>query len=354
MTASRYCCPRCFGDLGLEKDIIPTLSNSKGKCDYCFEMNTLLVEPSKLKDYFEQVINIYKEEESGIVLVELLKEDWGLFSNLDIAHSKELLADIIDDGQIVRKRFTPSELCKSDRLTAWVELRNELMYQNRYFPNTEIDEDRFVNLLSFLTTTLANISDSWYRARIQKDEHIIDIKEMGAPPNNIASHGRANPAGIPYLYLASDEKTAVSEVRPHTGEFISVANFEVDIEMKVVDLRSPKTTISPFLLGDENEIAMLRGDIEFLVHLANELTRPVLPGSASIEYIPSQYLCELIKKQGYHGVIYNSSVGNGINLALFNPGNAAAKSVEKHQVSCVSVEIENTLEEYSISEDSHT
>jgi hypothetical protein len=217
------------------------------------------------------------------------------------------------------------------------------MYQNRYFPNTEIGEERFGNLLSFLTTNLAKISDTWYRARIQKDEQIIDIKEMGAPPNNITSHGRANPAGIPYLYLASDEKTTVSEVRPHTGEFISVANFEVNTEMKFVDLRNPKKTISPFLLGDENEIAMLRGDIEFLVHLANELTRPVLPGSASIEYIPSQYLCELIKKQGYEGVIYNSSVGNGVNLALFDPENAVAKSVKKYQVSCVSVGIKNAL-----------
>ena len=343
MANSRFCCPCCFGDRGLEKDIIPTLSCSKGECGYCFQMSALLVEPGNLKDYFEQVINIYKEDESGKMLVELLRDDWGLFPNLDIAHSKELLADILDDGQIVRKPFSPSEICKSERLTVWVELRNELMYQNRYFPNTEIDENRFANLLSFLTTTLANLSYTWYRARIQRDEHIIDINEMGAPPNNIASHGRANPAGIPYLYLASDEKTAVSEVRPHTGEFISIADFEVCTEMKVVDLRNPRTTISPFLLGDENDIAMLRGDIEFLVHLANELTRPVLPGSASIEYIPSQYLCELIKKQGYHGVIYNSSVCSGINLALFDPVNAIAKSVRKHQVSRVSVDIEKIL-----------
>ena len=66
----------------------------------------------------------------------------------------------------------------------------------------------------------------------------------------------------------------------------------------------------------------------------------MLPTSAAIDYIPSQYLCEFIKKCGYHGVIYGSSVGEGINLALFQPKNATANNIKDFIVSNVSVEFQ--------------
>lgn len=37
------------------------------------------------------------------------------------------------------------------------------------------------------------------------------------PLSNSASEGRANPKGIPYLYVATDKETAMSEVRPSLG-----------------------------------------------------------------------------------------------------------------------------------------
>ncbi len=43
------------------------------------------------------------------------------------------------------------------------------------------------------------------------------------PLRDRASEGRANPKGIPYLYLATKEETAISEVRPWIGSFISLA-----------------------------------------------------------------------------------------------------------------------------------
>ena len=35
----------------------------------------------------------------------------------------------------------------------------------------------------------------------------------------------------------------------------------------------------------------LRADLPFLERLGDELTRPVLPQSAALDYTPSQYLC---------------------------------------------------------------
>lgn len=164
---------------------------------------------------------------------------------------------------------------------------------------------------------------------------------MGAPPKRLASHGRANPPGIPYLYLGSTAATAVSEIRPHAGEVACVATFDVPAEFTAVDLRNPRQLVSPFVLEVENEIGLMRVDIEFLERLGEELTRPVLPQAAAIDYVPSQYLCEFIKKCGYDGVVYRSSVSDGINLALFNPARATPRQVEQYKVTRVSVDVES-------------
>ncbi len=166
---------------------------------------------------------------------------------------------------------------------------------------------------------------------------------MSSPPPRLASQGRANPAGIPYLYIATNPETAISEIRPHTGELASVARFEIVSDMSLIDLRNPRVSISPFILGDEDEVALLRGDIEFLVRLGQELTHPVLPDSVNIDYIPSQYLCEFIKKCGYDGVIYRSSVGEGINAALFSDEMVNPLDVSRYDVSKVYVEIQQSL-----------
>ncbi|TPW03192.1 MAG: hypothetical protein FD125_1693, partial [bacterium] len=81
--------------------------------------------------------------------------------------------------------------------------------------------------------------------------------------------------------------------------------------------------------------------IGFLERLGEELTRPVLPSGAAIDYVPSQYLCEFIKKCGYDGVLYSSSVSEGINLALFDPDKATAQAVRQVLVSQVVVTVED-------------
>lgn len=137
------------------------------------------------------------------------------------------------------------------------------MYGNRFFPEMLLTLERLEQHLSYLLIDDADLPTIWYRARIQEEDVAYTIDEMGTPPKHRAGHGRANPAGIPYLYLASTIPTAISELRPHTGETASVAEFSVEPGLKIVDLRQPRGTISPFMLEDENEVALLRGDIGF-------------------------------------------------------------------------------------------
>lgn len=63
------------------------------------------------------------------------------------------------------------------------------------------------------------------------------------------------------------------------------------------------------------------------------------PGNTAFGYMPSQYLCEFIKKLGYQGVIYRSSVSNGVDLALFPPELASPVEVKVVLVDRVTVVI---------------
>jgi len=338
MSGPHYCCPECFDDRHLCAQLMPALSRAIGVCSYCGATAQPLVEPIELREQFELIVGIYKRDPDGKTLVEFLKEDWKLFERLDSAHAKELLSDILDDGEIVRAKFKPVDERTAKGLADWQNLRVELMHSNRYFPNTSLDLDVLRELLPHLLIDEDDVPKKWYRARIQASEAIIAAAEMGAPPPKLASHGRANPAGIPYLYVASAPDTAICEVRPHGGDFVSVAEFELEPGLKIVDLRHPRKAVSPFMLTDSQAVAKMCEDVEFLERLGEELTRPILPKSAAYDYIPSQYLCEFAKKCRFDGVMYRSSVDGGVNLAVFDPSKGKVLSVSVHSISRVTVQ----------------
>jgi hypothetical protein len=336
--AARKCCAECFGDRELRQNISASKSKERGRCDYCGTADVDVIPPIELQTYFEVLLSIYELNKDGKFLVEWLREDWEMFHPaMDMARQKELLGDVLDDGEVVRQRFMPSARFVSDGLDRWEKLRTELMQENRYFPDAQLNTDTLREHLEQLKAEKP--FETWYRARLQNSDTPFKVEEMGAPPQRSASHGRANPAGIPYLYLASDPETAVSETRPHTGDKACVAEFAIEAGLRLLDLRHPRRTVSPFGLADEDKMGQLRSDIAFLERLGEELTRPIVPQGAMIDYVPSQYLCEFIKKCGFAGVIYRSSVSEGINLALFKPALAKPRSVSPYVILKVSVDV---------------
>jgi len=336
----RFCCASCFGDANLRDNVLVDLSVGTGTCGYCHTLGAALVKPTDLREAFEVLVSVYEVVEDGLSLPEILRQDWALFTHpvmQDDAHAKELLADVLDSGDLFRKTFGPPAGYGTQSLTKWDDLRSEMMHGNRWFLKKEIDYDRLRYLFSLLIEDPSALSERWHRARILNDDVSYTFAEMGAPPPRYAGHGRANPAGIPYLYLGSSPSTAVSEIRPHTGETACVADFTIP-QLNAVDLRGPRERISPFGLEDD-EVVQLLADIPFLERLGDELTRPVLPKSAPFEYVPSQHLCEFIKHCGYDGVIYRSSVSDGVNIALFHPDLAEGIVVHRYAVKQVEVHV---------------
>ncbi len=334
------CCANCFGDRYLTEHIA-ALSSLKGDCPYCLSKGVDLIEPKLLVSNFSILISIYEPDASGKPLVEWLKSDWNLFNNerMNGERVAGLLAEILGDAKIVEQQFSPSTKYQGRAaLNLWEQLCDELMYKNRYFLSSQLDLDWIGELLELLPAL--DVPGIWYRARIQTGEKKFTIGEMEAPPKRLATHGRANPSGIPYLYVSSTQNVAVSEVRPHVGDLVCVAPVEISAGTGFVDLCNPRKLITPFPLDDEDKIGLLRVDIPFLERLGEELTRPVSPQGAAIDYVPSQYLCEFIKSRRKAGVIYRSSVGDGRNLALFDPGQATFVDVEQFRVTRVSADIQ--------------
>ncbi|MHB9027051.1 MAG: RES family NAD+ phosphorylase [Armatimonadota bacterium] len=333
------CCANCFGDSFLQRQIAKD-SNGTGNCSYCTAVNVPLVEPIVLRDLFELLLGAYVEDPDGKKLVDWFKSDWSLFDSLSVSQSKDLLSEILDDGEIVRKHFRPNIADDGSSLERWHKFREELKHENRYFPQNIPDLERLGVLLEgHLGSEPDATPDILYRARLMEGDCPYPPDKMGRPPKELSTHGRANPSGIPYLYLASDIRTAIAELRPHKGEKVCVAEFRVVGKPIFVDLRNPRKTISPFPLSDGGAISLLRKDISFLCQLGEELTRPVLPRAAHLEYLSSQYLCEFIKRRGFDGVMYRSSVEAGVNYAIFDESSTDIGAIRQYQITRVSVDI---------------
>lgn len=156
------------------------------------------------------------------------------------------------------------------------------------------------------------------RARVHKDRVRVErftLEDLGAPSPEETPPGRANRKNKPVLYLASDEPTALSEVRAWKGAAIAIAKVRINRLIRVVDLLHLDIPESPFF----EELLDWRLQLGALFHrFGEELSRPVMPQEEKILYKPSQHLCDLIRRAGFDGIIFPSAMGPGHNLVVFD------------------------------------
>jgi hypothetical protein len=291
-----------------------------GSCSFCGAENTEVLEPKYLSDTFQILVDLYKTSDSGsaVFLHEQIQKDWYIFSD-SVSGDKQcqLLGEICSGRVPLDEKYTPRIEQITDRIGQWNEFREELKHVNRYFPEKVPANDALEVLFGSLLLPEEEKPTDIFRARINKKGKRFSIGEMGRPPVDRALNGRANPLGISYLYAASDIATAISEVQPYKGEEVTVARIRIIGKIVIADLRDPKRTVSPFEL-DEDGLAALYSEMPYLVTLGEELSKPIIPIEADLEYLPSQYLCEFIKSVGFDGVLYKSSLAGGDNIALFD------------------------------------
>jgi hypothetical protein len=70
------------------------------------------------------------------------------------------------------------------------------------------------------------------------------------PRADRANEGRVNPKGIPCLYCSTEMETAMTEVRPWIGSYVSVGEFEVQIDLTCIDCTLDLATSGRILIPE--------------------------------------------------------------------------------------------------------
>ena len=177
-------------------------------------------------------------------------------------------------------------------------------------------------------------------------------KEIMAPPPKKAKDGRINPRGISYLYLSNNVETAILEVRPWLRQEVSVGYFELKTKLKCVDTTKDNKKGTFFYLGKGKPKLTPEEKEEYVWSgINNSFSRPVRSEDESINYIPTQYLSEFFKTNGYDGIIYKSALTEkGYNIVLFNPTNALLKGARVFQIKAIKQTFEECANPYTCKE----
>ena len=166
------------------------------------------------------------------------------------------------------------------------------------------------------------------------------------PLGDRAREGRANPAGISVLYLASCQQTAISEVRPWIGTELSVAQFKIVRDLKALDLSQGH---GEFWIGhltlkqidDSEKIDAKATEKAVWIEIDNAFSCPVRHSDDVANYAPTQILAELFQDAGYDAIVYRSQFGEmGFNIALFNVEDAEPITAVPCRVTSINIEFD--------------
>lgn len=203
-------------------------------------------------------------------------------------------------------------------------IADRLLKVNHY----ELEDELKAILEIFKTnaTTTIEIGQSLNRARIGvserktfigsgfiSEEHFSPYtnEKIGAPSPQLATHGRANRAGVSFFYGATESHTAISEVRPHPNDVVSVGLFKVINPIKAFDLT--KDLIGYYSNSDrELDIFCLYNS------LAKVINQTITPKDQSSKYLITQLIADCIRLLGFDALIFQSTVGSGLNVVLFD------------------------------------
>jgi hypothetical protein len=321
------CCVSCFEHKFI-REFIREESSEIGKCDYCGSWPRRLIDVRKLADFFHNLIGMYDQSDDGDTLISLVQDGWYIFSDKlhESEESKGLLEDILnsnwddDDGEPPIDAY---DTYRSRETLEEVEGWESFCEAVKDDPEAEPDfGEYFEEQLAAAEKTIPS-GTILYRARpgwsVDGRGRRVAFQgaDIGPPPATKAGPGRANRAGTAVLYSAESEHTAVSEVRPARGYWVSTCQLRAREGLRLLDLVDGIPSLHPFT--DET----LAWSVEFsdlLQSFSEALSTPLARSDDISDYLPSQKLCEYAQRLHYDGVRYPSAMAeNGVNIVLFDP-----------------------------------
>jgi hypothetical protein len=354
------CCIECFRD-----SEIRAIINSFGKignCDFCPSKNVFVydvsISPNPIADMIVSLLDTYAISESADakLLKESLRDDWDIFNSgaevIQMLTQRLCASDYLENDVLFTQNVIIAKIMDPDFLDqfcivkghSWQEFSDSIKYKNR-FHSDMFCADAFNSFLQSVAKKYT-VGTLFYRARISPNDSGFSSSEMSSPPRGSLSAGRINPAGISALYLSSDYETILHEVRATTYDYITIGEFRLQCDINAVNLSGFSNT-SPFLY--QGEIEKYAANRKVFQEIALELAKPLRRGDSPLEYLPTQYIAEFIKSQGYDGVEYASTLRQGgKNLAVFNEELFECVSVNTIEISKIVYETSPELSTASL------
>lgn len=342
------CCVNCFADKSLQSQI-KAGSQNLGECDFCESTAIQIITCNELSERFESIFNLYvssdseesdlKDQNSSLLYHHLLNHWPGLF-NSTILNEKSVKHLV---NQIGRGWEGYSDILFSNKVeilpdlaeyptgeNQWDNFAREIKEENRFFLRENLDLENLEVILEKFSKTY-KAGHVFYRARISPTP--LSVSDLGKPPKERTRPSRANPVGIPYLYLSDKEKTTIYEARVGLHESISIGKFVLKSSLQVISLKDI-LHYGPFEIVDMDfDLKEYMAVRPYLIKLEGELAKPVRKDAINLDYLPTQYLCEYIKSLGYDAIEYRRTmIEDGYNLAVFNDRNVECVSVNHYEI----------------------
>lgn len=339
-----YICPDCVGEPVLRSFVIGEAS-TENPCDYC-ESELPAADLWRVAEKCDYVLATFFEDSSQtMAVVHFGRTPAGQDASETIQRlavvSEEIASDIIGslqalwyDGDTGDSRYVDDDpwfvlrsKFDSPLLTEWTNIESSLRSEARYinprvaaFMETVfggISSDRTADGESLLVNAgPGTLYEAFYRAREFPSDHDIanalehPEKSLGAPPSGVGPGGRMNAAGLPAFYGATKAETALAEVRPAVGSSVVVAKFSVVRPLKLLDLKlmsRVQLERSASLFDEATQTLAQRH--EFLRHLSERMTLPVIPKGQERNYLVTQVVADYLAMHptaSIDGIIYPS------------------------------------------------
>lgn len=330
-----HICKDCFHDEELRSEID---SNAiiDGVCEICGEEGKL-VDFSEFHGFFTELLSLFTSTDNADkTIVDIIQDEWYLFKNKDIA--KVLLSDVIAtyDCSYSTDTFVNYTDEIRNRIAVWDRLKTSVKENSRFFTNM----DEFAQYNYLTAGKSLHIGQKLYRSRITPiGQKKIKCNKMGCPPKSLATAGRANPIGIPYLYLSDSAKTTYFEVRAVYLDQLSVGTFRIERELELVDFIYDVNLFLAYNDGSTSlkEIVIKKKIIDAI---SEDLSKPLRRYDSELEYVPTQLICEYCRRiVGADGISFKSSLHKGgRNYVLFDDSYAKCIRVDIHEITQIDID----------------
>ena len=329
-----WVCKDCFADEEIRKDV-ENNSTEEGRCDVCGKTGKRC-DISVFTDFFVSVIKLFKTDiNSQDTIFSILEKDWNIFTDSQCART--ILAEVIRISGLAIN--LEDKVSYSDdivaRASVWEQLKIEVKENYRYF----VDHEKFDSYADLSPSATLKEGSFLFRARITPDgQKKLKPKNMGCPDKGKATAGRANPLGIPYLYLCKDEETTFYEVRSVYLDRLSIGKFQIQRGLNIVDFNSKSSLFLSFDGTNSLSDTVVKKLIQDAI--SRDLSKPLRRYDTELEYIPTQLICEYCKRNNADGICFNSSLhSGGVNYVLFNPDDAKCIRVDSREIKSIQITV---------------